>query len=197
MRQETHSCWTKHSLLLLVLQFISCQSSFKMNSIVYPSKNDPISETWYGLPQSMLNADQYRSKSRHESEIEKNSLALIGIDLYWSAFGVDWGSLDESWLKLLYHSGKCSRPMFHWNQESILIVTSRLARDSMWVRQISQTVNAESECWNHPFFENWSCGGVPWSNLGVAIDIPCYCILAQIRTLQICPNITWDVYGRP
>ncbi len=73
----------KHSLLLLGLQFIPCQSSFNMNSIVYPSKNDPISETWSGLPRSMLDADQYRSKSRHESETEKNPLPLmIGIGFY-------------------------------------------------------------------------------------------------------------------
>ncbi len=44
-------------------------------------------------------------------------------------------------------------------------------------RQISQTFNAESECSDHPFLENWYCGEDPWSGLGVAIDI-----LAQIQT---------------
>ncbi len=41
-------------------------------------------------------------------------------------------------------------------------------------RQISQTLNAVSECWNHPFSENQCCGAVPWSDLGAVIDIPCY-----------------------
>ena len=41
-------------------------------------------------------------------------------------------------------------------------------------RQISQTLNAVFECWDHPLLENQCCGMVIWSDIRAVIDIPCY-----------------------
>ena len=41
-------------------------------------------------------------------------------------------------------------------------------------RQISQTLNAVFECWDHSLLKNQCCGTVMWSDLRTIIDIRCY-----------------------
>ncbi len=65
-------------------------------------------------------------------------------------------------------------------------------------RQISQTFNAECECWDHPHLENWCCGEVPWSHLGAPIDTPCYFSLflgkSEIKGSILSQNNMWCLW---
>ncbi len=125
--------------------------------------------------------DGQTESDAYEPTVHKHWCAQKGI--HWSTSNVgqywSWGPMPPGLVIRIQQGGYLLSRLPNPQKEA--------CQGSLIQHQISQTFNAESECWDHPFLENRCCGEVPWSDLGAAIDIPCY-FKANLKGLILSQN---------